>query len=156
MTWPATYPAAAPTNRTRMAPFMTSTPRQHFVGRPQPLQEPHEGEAVPASRPAAPVVVGPGRDPDRLPAVLPEPVQLGDEGAHRPVLGLLPPLLHVLADRVLPHGRDAISGDEPAPSQPAAGRAPGRRGYAACTEFTGTPPVTERMKFPTPRLLSRV
>src|SRR4051812_1202942 len=103
MTCPARYPAAAPANSTRMAPFMASAPH-HVVGRPQPLKEHHEGEAVPATRPAPPVVVGPGGDPDRLPAVLPEPVQLGQEGDHRPVLGLLTPLLHVLADRVLPHG----------------------------------------------------
>src|SRR5918994_5152787 len=108
MTWPARYPAAAPTNRTRIAPFMASTPRHHVVGRPQPLQEHHEGVAVPAPRSAAPVVMGPGRDPDRLPAVLPEPVQLAKEGAHRPVLGLLTPLLHVLADRVLPQDRKSV------------------------------------------------
>src|SRR5918999_541213 len=125
MTWPATYPAAAPTNRTRIALLMCSTPRQHVVGRPQPLQEHHEGVAVPAPRPATPVVVGPRRDPDRLPAVLPEPVQLGQEGGHRPVLGLLAPLLHVLADGVLPHGRDAISGGEPAPRPPGARRGAG-------------------------------
>src|SRR5215211_2649973 len=117
MAWPAKAPAANPTNRTRMAFFIASTPRQHVVGRPQPLQEHDEGEAVPASRPASPVVVGPRGDPDRLPPVLPEPVQLGQEGGHRPVL-LLPPLLDVLADRVLPHGREATSGDEPAPSPP--------------------------------------
>src|SRR5215216_2972201 len=116
MTWPARYPAAVPTSRTRMAAFMASTPRHHVVGRPQPLQEYHEGEGVPAARPAAPVVVGPGGDPDRLPAVLAEPVQLLQERAHRPVLGLLAPLLDVLADRVLPHARDAISGDGPTPS----------------------------------------
>src|SRR5919106_3622610 len=100
MTRPARLPATAPTSRTRMAPFMASAPRHLVVGGPEPLQQDHEGEAVPASRPAAPVVVGPGSDPDRLPAVLAEPVQLGDEGGHRPVLGLLAPLLDVLADRV--------------------------------------------------------
>ena len=36
------------------------------------------------------------------------------------------------------------------------GVVPGPRGYAACAEFTGTPPVTQRTKFPTPRLLRRV
>src|SRR5215218_10379483 len=127
MAWPATYPAAAPTNRVRMAFFIASTPRQHVVGRPQPLQEHDEGEAVPASRPAPPVVVGPRGDPDRLPPVLPEPVQLGQEGGHGPVL-LLPPLLDVLADRVLPHGREATSGGEPAPSPP------GRTGWAPGSE----------------------
>src|SRR5919109_1122957 len=96
LTWPATSPAAAPTNRVRMACFIASAPRQHVVGRPQPLQEHDEGEAVPASRPAPPVVVGPRGDPDRLPPVLPEPVQLGQEGGHGPVL-LLPPFLDVLA-----------------------------------------------------------
>src|SRR4029453_8150353 len=112
-----------------MAPFMASTPRHHVVGRPQPLQQHHEGEGVPAARSPAAVVVGPRGDPyrlpaapapaavvlaprgapARLPAVLAQPVQLGQEGTHRPVLGLLAPLLHVLADRVLPPGPDAIS-----------------------------------------------
>src|SRR4029450_511345 len=129
MAWPARYPEAAPTNRTLMAPFMSSTPRQHVVGRPQPLQEHDEGEAVPASRPAPAVVVGPRGDPDRLPAVLPEPVQLGQEGGHRPVV-LLTPFLHVLADRVLPHGREATSGGEPAPSPCRRAGRPGSEGQA--------------------------
>src|SRR5512132_3148382 len=107
-----------------MAPFMVSTPRHHVVGRPQPLQEHHEGEGVPAARPAAPVVVGPGGDPDRLPAIPPEPVQLLQEGGHRPVLGLLTPLLDILADRVLPQERDAISGGGPTPSPFGASRLP--------------------------------
>src|SRR5436190_1391765 len=107
-----------------MAPFMASTPRHHVVGRPQPLQEHHEGEGIPAARPAAPVVVGPGGDPDRLPAVLAETVQLLQEDAHRPVLGLLAPLLDILADRVLPHERDAISGGGPTPNRFGASRLP--------------------------------
>src|SRR5918993_236560 len=111
MTRPARYPAAAPTSRTRI-PFIGSAPH-HVGGRPEPLQQHHEGEAVPPSRPAPPVVVGPPRDPDRLPAVLPETVQLVQEVGHRLVRGLLPPLLDVLSDRVLPQGA------WPRPSEPA-------------------------------------
>src|SRR6266545_1930597 len=78
-------------------------PLAHVGGGAEALEEDHEGERVPAARAAAPVVVGPGRDPDRLPPFLAEPVQLGQEARHRPVCGLLPPLVRVLADGVLPH-----------------------------------------------------
>src|SRR6266498_443975 len=69
------------------------------------LQQHHEGVGVPARWSAAAVVVGPWRQPHRLPALPPQLVELAEERGGRATLTWVAPLLDELPDGVLPHSR---------------------------------------------------